>query len=330
VKHPQTIKPAIYIFGLAGGAVFIFLLIREGIGPVASAIARTGWLLLAVIFYHLIQTLSDAAGWLVLIPKRHRISLFISFCIHWICESINNLVPTGRVGGDIVLTRIAAALGVPLQIATAAMFVDITVGVATKVVLLLGASVLLVTKTARQDLALPALVAAVLGVVGASGFYAVQRLGIFRVSAKLAARLARSPEWEPLIRSGEALDEAIRQVYTRRDQLAACCFFWTLSWVIACGEIWLTLWAVGWQTGFTTAVILETTVVAVRNAAFLVPGAVGVQEAGYVFIGSLLGLPGDIALALSLIRRTRELLLGIPGLIGWHLLETRRLLQDRP
>jgi putative membrane protein len=310
VKYPQTIKPAIYIFGLAGGAVFICLLIREGIGPVVSAIARTGWLLLAVIFYHLIQTLSDAAGWLMLIPKRHRISMFISFFIHWVAESINNLVPTGRVGGDVVLTRIAVALGVPLQIATAAMVVDITVGVATKVVLLLVASVLLVTKTDRQDLALPAFVAAVLG-----------------VSAKLAARLARSPEWEPLIRSGEALDEAIRQVYTRRDQLAACCFFWTLSWFIACGEIWLTLWAVGWQTGFTTAVILETTVVAVRNAAFLVPGAVGVQEAGYVFIGSLLGIPGDIALALSLIRRTRELLLGIPGLIGWHLLETHRLLQ---
>jgi putative membrane protein len=330
VKHPQTIKPAIYIFGLAGGAGFIFLLIREGIGQVASAIARTGWLLLAVVFYHLFQTLSDAAGWLMLIPKRHRISLSISFFIHWIAESINNLVPTGRVGGDLVLTRIAGALRVPVQIAAAAMVVDITVGVATKVVLLLVASALLVTKTDRQDLALPAMLAAALGVIAAAGFYAVQRLGIFRVSAKLAARLARSPGWESLIRSGEALDEAIRQVYMRRDQLAACCFFWTLSWAVACGEIWLTLWAVGWQTGFTTAVILETTVVAVRNAAFLVPGAVGVQEAGYVFIGSLLGIPGNIAFALSLIRRTRELLLGIPGLIGWHLLETRRLLKGPP
>jgi putative membrane protein len=330
VKNPQTIKPAIYIFGLAGGGIFIFLLVREGIGQVASAMARTGWTLLAIVLYHLCQTLSDAAGWLMLIPKRHRITLFVSFFIHWIAESINNLVPTGRVGGDLVLTRIAAALRVPLQIGAAAMVVDITVGIATKVAFLLIASVLLVTKTARQDLAAPALVAAVIGVIAASGFYVVQRLGMFRVSARLAARLARSSEWESLIRSGEALDEAIRQVYTHGNQLAACCFFWTLSWLVACGEIWLTLWAVGWRTGFTTAVILETTVVAVRNAAFLVPGAVGVQEAGYVFIGSLLGLPGDIALALSLIRRTRELVLGIPGLIGWHLFETRRLLKGGP
>ena len=37
-----------------------------------------------------------------------------------------------------------------------------------------------------------------------------------------------------------------------------------------------------------------------------------------------LDLPPEVALALALIRRVRELAVGIPGLIGWQILESRR------
>jgi hypothetical protein len=74
-------------------------------------------------------------------------------------------------------------------------------------------------------------------------------------------------------------------------------------------------------------VILESARLAIRGAAFLVPGAVGVQEGGYILPGNLLGIPSEMALALSLVRRVRELALGIPGLIAWHLIEANRLWQ---
>jgi hypothetical protein len=72
-------------------------------------------------------------------------------------------------------------------------------------------------------------------------------------------------------------------------------------------------------------VILESAALAIRGAAFLVPGAVGVQEGGFILLGNLLGISGEIALAVSLLRRARELALGIPGLIAWQLLEAGRL-----
>jgi len=75
--------------------------------------------------------------------------------------------------------------------------------------------------------------------------------------------------------------------------------------------------------------ILESAALAIRGAAFLVPGAVGVQEGGYILLGNLLGIPGEMALALSLVRRVRELALGIPGLAAWQLLEARHLWQSR-
>jgi putative membrane protein len=329
VKHFRTIQPIAYILGLAGGALFIVLLIREGAAQVGLAIARAGWGLFAITLFHLVQTLSDAAGWLELIPKQDRVGLTSSFFLHWLGESINNLLPTGRVGGDIVVARVAAMWGMPLRIATAAMIVDITIGIITKVIFIVISSILLVAATGRIDLTRPALVAVLTGLLAAAGFYAVQRMGIFRWSATLASRLAKSPGWDSLVQGGEALDQTIRLLYTRRRGVTGCALFWTLSWIIASVEVWIALWALGLPTNFTTAVILESATLAIRGAAFLVPGAVGVQEGGYILLGNLLGIPSEMALALSLIRRVRELALGIPGLITWHLIETNRLWQDR-
>ena len=163
VKYFRTIQPVVYILGLAGVALFIVLLIREGAEQVGLAIARAGWGLLGLILYHQVQTLTDAAGWLVLIPKQNRVRLSSSFFLHWIAASINDLLPTARVGGDIVLARVASMWGTPLRIATAAMIVDITIGVATNVIFVVTACILLVVATGRTDLARPALVAVLTG-----------------------------------------------------------------------------------------------------------------------------------------------------------------------
>ena len=64
---------------------------------------------------------------------------------------------------------------------------------------------------------------------------------------------------------------------------------------------------------------------AVRSAAFIVPGGYGVQEGGYMLIGAFYGLPAETGLALSLIKRVREIILGIPGLLDWQIFEGKRL-----
>ena len=325
MKDFKTIQPIVYLLGLAGLGLLIVLLVREGAGQVAAAIAHAGWGLLVLVPYHLLQTLSDSAGWLILIPKESRIPMTRNLFIHWIGESINNLLPTARVGGDIVIARIAAMWGVPLSSATAAIIVDVTIGIVTKVGYVVLACVLLVGATGRTDMVRPSVVVVVAGVLAVTGFYAVQRAGVFKWGAILASRLAKSPVWDSLVQGGESLDKAIRLVYARPYAIAGCSFFWVTSWLIACGEIWIALQALGLRPSFATAVILESAALAIRGAAFLVPGAVGVQEGGFILLGNLLGISGEIALAVSLLRRARELALGIPGLIAWQLLEAGRL-----
>jgi hypothetical protein len=89
-----------------------------------------------------------------------------------------------------VVARFAAMWGMPLRIATAAMVVDITIGIITKVIFIVAFSILLVAATGRTDLTRPALVAVLTGTLAVAGFYAVQRMGIFRWSATLASHLA--------------------------------------------------------------------------------------------------------------------------------------------
>ena len=103
----------------------------------------------------------------------------------------------------------------------------------------------------------------------------------------------------------------------------------TISLIGASGEIWIALYALNVQATFLNALILQSIVLTIRSAAFAVPGGLGVQEGGYLFVGNLLGIPGDAAFALSLIARVRELALGIPGLISWQVIEARRLWRGR-
>jgi len=188
---------------------------------------------------------------------------------------------------------------------------------------------LIVAVTGRHGFVRPTLIGAVIGVFAIVGFYVVQRLGMFRFVGRMISRLANAEDWHSLVQSGHSLDQAVRRLYARRSGVIGCCAATATSLLVASGEIWIALHALGLHATFVNAVILQSMVLTIRSAVFPVPGALGVQEGGYVVVGNLLGIPGDAAFALSLIARVRELILGIPGLIAWQVVEARRVLRAR-
>ena len=66
-----------------------------------------------------------------------------------------------------------------------------------------------------------------------------------------------------------------------------------------------------------------------RKSAF-VPAAIGVQEGGYAVLAQLFGLPAEMGLAVSLLKRAREIVLGVPALIYWQAIEGRTALRSTP
>jgi putative membrane protein len=330
MKIPNRIRLTFYLLAFCGAALLTVLLIREGAPQVIKAIATAGWALLAIIAYHfLVPVLLDNLAWWVLFPRKERPRFGQLYWMRWIGESVTTLVPSAAVGGDIVRARLATISGTPIATAAGTVLVDLTLGVFTQAAFTLLGVVLLVNASGHQEVARPVVIGTIIGIVAVCGFYFVQRLGMFRFLARMIAKIANSPEWQSLVASGETLDATVRALYARRSAVFACCAWTMLSLILNSGEIYIALWALNLQPTIVNAIIFQSMALTVRAVAFPVPAGLGVQESGYLVVGNLLGIPGDTALALSLIARVRELGFGVPGLIAWQWIEGRRLIRAR-
>jgi putative membrane protein len=330
MKDGKRIRVVFYLLAAGGAALFTFLLIHQGAPQVMAAFASAGWWIAAVVIYHFaVPLLLDTLAWWSLFPRSERLSLWELFWMRWIGESVSTLVPSASVGGDVVRARLAALHGTPIPTAAASVLVDITLGVFVQIVFTLLGLTLIVTATGHQSFVRPTLIGAVIGVLAIVGFYVVQRLGMFRFIGRMISRVANAEDWHSLVHGGHTLDEAIRILYARRRGVIGCSAWTATSLILGSGEVWIALHALGLHATLVNSVILQSMVMTIRSAVFPVPGALGVQEGGYVVIGNLLGVPGDAAFALSLIARVRELIFGIPGLIAWQVIEARRVLRAR-
>jgi uncharacterized membrane protein YbhN (UPF0104 family) len=131
--------------------------------------------------------------------------------------------------------------------------------------------------------------------------------------------LSWTPQWQALSAGAATLDRVIDGMYRDRQAIAAATAWHFASWLAGGVEIWLALHFLGHPLPLLSVVMMEALTEAVRTAAFAVPGALGVQEGGYLVAGSWLGLAPDVALAVSLAKRVREVIIGIPGLMVWQL-----------
>jgi putative membrane protein len=161
------------------------------------------------------------------------------------------------------------------------------------------------------------------------GFYAIQRRGLFAVLHRLLERVAHTGDWRSLATSAIALDAEVQRLYGHVAALTTATTCHVVGWALGSLEIWVALRALGHPLDVTATVLWESLAQAIRTAAFVVPGALGVQEGSYLLLGGLLGLPPDVALAVSLVRRVRELAIGIPGLIVWQMHSARALVAAR-
>jgi len=121
------------------------------------------------------------------------------------------------------------------------------------------------------------------------------------------------------------VEERIRLLYARRGPLVAALLVHTAAWLAGIGEAAIGLAMMGIPVSLATLIVLESAIFAIRNAAFFVPAAAGVQEGSYAVIGAALGIPPEFGLALSLLKRGRELILGTLALAAWHAVEGRAL-----
>jgi putative membrane protein len=160
------------------------------------------------------------------------------------------------------------------------------------------------------------------GLALAAGFALAQRAGLLGRAAA-ALNKAAAGRFAALQAHSARMDRMTKRLWGAR-RAVLLCFLWQLAgWMAGALEIWVAARAIGAPLGVGEALAIEAMVQAVASAAFLMPGALGLQEAGFLGLGALLGLDAEVAAALAVARRLRDLIVFLPGLLFWARAERR-------
>jgi putative membrane protein len=313
----------------AGGILFIAVLVSQDLTSVLATLAVARWGLLLVALFHLLPLLLDAAAISVLFEAPSTgVSWRGAVLARWAGESANSLLPAGQLAGPVVMLHQLSRRGLPMQDAVAAITVSTTLQALAQVVFaLIGVALLgyegsldMQTSQGSQHAVGPLLlmVCSLLALLSVL-LYLMQRRALFGRSIRTIARFCGKRDWSRLMSRAEAIDLAIRNTYHGGTRAPASFTLSLIGWLVGTGEVFLILQLLGCPVGWADALLLESLGQAIRGAAFAVPGALGVQEGGYLMLAPLAGLQPDAAVALSLGKRARELLLGVPGLLYLYL-----------
>lgn len=310
------------IGSLIGLALAAWLLASYGLGAILGLLGQAGWGLVAIVLFHVVQILFSALAWRsVAGPMRPRPGIAEFMVLRWIREGVNSLLPVAQIGGGVISARLMCRNGVPLVPAVAGSVGDLTMEVLTQLLFTLLGLGLLVLLVGDSGIVGYLLTGIGVSVALAGSVVAAGWLGLGGWVERGLMRLSR---WfGGSARDVHGLADAIRALYRTPSRLAWACFHNSVSWLLGGVEVCLALHLLGATIGFGEAMVIETLGQAIRAAGFAIPGAVGVAEGGYVAIGHLFGLVPELAIALGLMKRLREVGLGIPALIAWQVRERR-------
>lgn len=313
-------KWATLIVWLAGIAVLIGLTVWSGAGLVGQAVVGAGWAVALVVVVRMVGVIGAGTGWWLLFPRILRPPVGLCVLIRLIRESANGLLPLMQIGGDFIGARCLALQGTKGTVAAASVIVDVLIQAATQLTFAMIGVGLLISIGGNDHVTWPVAVGIALTIPVLAAFYFAQRGEGQRLLKMALTWVAGDRTW---LRFG-AIDEVyaqLRAFYGYRKGLVRS-FFWHLAdWFVGTAEVWLVLSFMGYPVTWEQALIIESLIQAVRGAAFAIPGAFGAQEGGLIVLCAIFGVPPEAAIALSLIKRVPDFVLGVPGLLAWQAME---------
>jgi putative membrane protein len=324
-RRRKSIGVLLWLVGLVAA---VLLVVQQGPEEVAAATAVAGWGVLWIALIQFLPMMADTMAWWQLLQRHGSTAWAKLFWVRWIGESVNNLLPAARVGGEFLRAWLAyRKVGITGAVAGASVIVDLTMVIATQFLFTLVGLALLVLRGASETLMQAAAIGAGVLLAMLASFLVAQKSGVFVVLQRAAVAITSRAGWLSVAPDAQSLTAEVKTIYGRRRRLGACALWHLAGWLAGTLEVWAALWFLGHPVTFGDALMLESLIQAVRSAAFFMPGALGVQEGGLILLGAVVGLAPEVALALSLIKRIRELAVGLPALLAWQMVEGHRLVR---
>lgn len=240
-------------------------------------------------------------------------------------EAASDVLPFAQVTGLLVAIRAVSTSSVGEALAVASLIADLTTEMAAQLVYtLFGVALLLATlahATGARTLALSGGAAFLVGGATLAAFLLLQGKSIDLV-AHLAGRWLKDTRAR-----ADAVRGVLSDIYRSPARVAGGFLLHAAAWVAGGVGSYIALHLMGEHTALWRVLTLESLMAAVRSVAFISPGALGVQEGAYVLAAPLLGITPAHGLALSLLKRAKDLAIGVPALLYWQAGESRSLLR---
>ncbi len=319
---------SIYVGTLFGIALAIALIAYNDVDEILIAFGRVGWGLAPITAVRAAILVTCAAAWAVLLTELRDLPAYVWATLRWIREGVNVLLPVATIGGEIVGARLLTFWGATAGLAGAGILVDLLLQAMGQAVFALTGALLLLDVAGAEWLAEYAAAGVGVALLALAGFYAVLRFGgvgrLETMITGLIQRWSRSSSAKAFNVNPLNLAAGLTAIWSRPGRVALSFALHVFAWFLGTLEIWIALRWQGHDPSFGQALILESLGQAVRGAAFPIPGGLGVQEGGFVLLGQLLNIDPQTSIALSLVKRVPDVLLGLPALLAWHSLEARR------
>jgi glycosyltransferase 2 family protein len=306
--------------GIAAMAALVVHFGAEAVGAALLAVGFRGFAAVVAIHTTLIATMGLA--WGMLLPG---VRPWVTVWGRFVRDAGSEVLPLSQVGGYVLGTRAAALAGVPATQGAASTIVDVTLEFVGQIgYVALGLAWLLHLHAGSIEPGL--VVLALLGAIClAAIFIALQRRGM-RYADRIARILGQG--WAEKTAAGAAaLHQALEAIYSRRGGVWRSLLIHFACWIVSASEISVALWFAGRVLPFGDAIVIESLVYAIRTTAFFVPNSMGVQEGAYILLGGAFGLSPEMSLALSFVKRARDLTIGLPVIALWQAIEGGRIMR---
>jgi len=309
-----------------GLALLVALMVHADLSAMLHTFMLAGWSLLWLVPYRVLFFLLFALGWLCLLRPYNpgnRAGILYSFWVATVREAIDRLLPVASVGGGVAAVRLMRWRGLDAAAVGATVIAEILLSLIASYLFAALGFILLIDLGA-QDHEYGALLLGLAASLPVPVFTALL--------LRYGSIFGRMQNWlRPLVGATDlsegaaSLDREVRATLSRLPAMSTAGVLQLAAMVSGSFEIWFALRLFGHPISAEAAAVLEGVNQAIRQVAFVIPAGIGVQEAGLVLFGHSLGINSELALAVSMAKRLREVLWGLASLISWQWLEGRRL-----
>jgi uncharacterized protein (TIRG00374 family) len=310
------------LFLAAGLGLFGWYISSIGVESVFRAILSLGAWGPFVLIPYLVVYVVDCFAWAQTLPRTASGIPFTTLLrIRWCGESVNNLLPSAYVAGEALKVVLLRSHHVSAREGATSAVVSKTAQTFAQLFFILLASIIFLL-TARhqafqQGLRTGLIVICSTGCAAVAALFAIQKFGFFRMMIALLEKVRLR------FRSIEAkkaklleLDATIFSFYHRQPRrFYSSALLYFTGWMLDSAEIYLVGHLLDMPVTWSQAIVMEAFIGIAKVLGMWIPGSLGVQESGIVLLGRLTGLSDTFAAAYAVIRRARELVFAVIGLL---------------